>query len=461
MLQFNLTVLVFTIITLVKLRQSVESTMLDVFFPVLLLMPTIYLLRIPHIPPFSCYDAVLFPLGIATIACRSRNWRFQRADLWVVGFALAGFYTDYLNLDLNTAIYNFLEPGPLGGVLAYFIGKLLIEQTGNREQVAKRLTVLLAAVGFISISEFISKHDLFVAITHRFFGQVDYWGDQSRYGFGRVKGPFVGAEEAGIVFLLGFFLSLWLCFLSRSRQNQSETKSPGLRHPVLYSGGILLGLIMTLSRGPDLGIAIGYLIARVGMVKRKGVALAVALVLLGAGGVFAHRSAAKYSELANEEASGAIAMDEAGASATYRTRLFDVFEPIAEEGGMFGWSPTGYPRAAVKYPKAKSYLSIDNEYLLLWVTQGKVGVTLFILILAEGAIALVRALLRSKQAADTCFYYCLGGMLTGLAVVLITVFLAAQGFILFFLFCGWIQALPVDEWTPRPAPQLAFRRIVT
>lgn len=454
--QSNPLVLAFAIIALVRLRRSPESTMLDVFLPVLLLIPAIYYLHIPHIPPISCYDAVLIPLGVAALICRSYNWRFQRADVWILLFALAGFYTDYINLNLNTAFYNFLGSGPLGAVLAYCTGKLLIEYTGLREQFAKRLTVLLAAVGFLSVSEFIAKFNVFVAVTHRFFGQVDYWGDQYRGGFVRVKGPFMGAEEAGIVFLMGFFLSLWLWFLSRSRQDLHEPRYLGLRRSTLDFGGILLGLIMTLSRGPELGAAIGYLIARVGLVKRKHLALFVALVLICSGFVIARQRVATLEAIAD-----GASLNESDASATYRTRLYDVYEPVAEAGGMFGWSATAYVKTARAInPKTANFFSIDNEYLLLWVTQGKVGLGLFILILAEGAIALIRAILRSQKTIDTCFYYCLGGMLAGLIVVLITVFLAGQGYVLFFLFSGWIQALPVDSWVPRSGPQFTFRRIV-
>ena len=463
MLQFNLMVLVFTIITLVKLRQSPEVAMLDVFLPVLLLVPVIYFLRIPHVPVVACYDAVLLPLGIAALVSRSHNWRFQRSDLWIVAFGIAGFYTDYKNLDLKTAIYNFAEPGFLGGLLAYIVGKLLIEQTGYRERFAKRITVLLSAVGFLSISEFFGKHNLLILITRRFFGRIDYWADQYRSGFLRVKGPYMGAEEAGIVFLVGFFLALWLWGINKSPRNVAEPRYFGLRRSTLCVGGILLGLTMTLSRGPALGVAGGYLIARVGLVKRKHLALAVALILLTIGGVLTRQRAAAYSMSDNDQtAVGDAAADETNSSATYRTRLYEIYKPVAEAGGLFGWSGTLYPKAARAYnPKAADFFSIDNEYLLLWVAQGKVGLTLFLLIIAEGAIALVRAILYSRHATDTAFYYCLGGMLAGLVVVLITVFLAGQGYILFFLISGWIQSLPVDAWAPQSDRRLEFRRVLT
>jgi O-Antigen ligase len=455
MLQYNLLVLVFSIITIVKLQQSLEAAMLDVLLPVLLLLPAIYDLRIPHLPAVSGYDAVLLPLGIAALVCRSHNWRFQRNDLWVIAFALGALYTDYLNLGPITALDNFLEPGPLGGVLAYIIGKLLIEQTGNRKPFANRMVVLLTAVGFISVTEFIGKRNMFVAISHRFFGHADYWGDELRSGFLRVKGPFMGAEEAGIVFLVGFFLALWIWSLNRYQNNQQEPKYFGLHRSTIYIVGILLGSAMTLSRGPLLGIGAGFLVARIGLVKKRRLAVALALVLIAVASFGARQRAAAYSSKYNDQSTNAIAgEDESEASAMYRTRLYNVYEPVAQKGGLFGWSATAYPRVG-------AFSSIDNEYLLLWVTQGKVGLTLFLLIVAEGALAIVLAIRRSQLATDTWFYYCLGGMLAGLAVVLITVFLAGQGYILFFLCSGWIQSLPDDRWARRHHSRFSFRRVYT
>jgi hypothetical protein len=219
---------------------------------------------------------------------------------------------------------------------------------------------------------------------------------------------------------------------------------------------------MTLSRGPMLGLAAGYLIARIGWVKRKRLAMVVALLFLTAGGVVLHKKSVQYSELASEENQGAIALDESKSSATYRTRLYEVYKPVAVAGGWFGWSGTDYPKAAAQInPDAANFFSIDNEYLLLWVAQGKVGLTLFILIVAESAIGLARAIRRSESDVDTCFYYCLGGMMAGLLVVLMTVSLMGQGYILFFLCSGWIQSLPVDDWAPQLAPRFDFRRVFT
>jgi O-antigen ligase len=135
-----------------------------------------------------------------------------------------------------------------------------------------------------------------------------------------------------------------------------------------------------------------------------------------------------------------------------------MYKPVAEQGGLFGWSATSYPR----YP---GYGSIDNQYLLMWVTNGKVGLGLFILIAAEAILGFALAIRRSRQPIDTCFYYCMEGAMVGLTVILATVWLVGQGFVFLFLFVGWSQSLRDQSETPseiadKSDARFAFRRVL-
>jgi hypothetical protein len=443
-------VLLFAILAIVKLIQSAEAAVLDVFLPVLLLVPSVYALHIPHLPPLYAIDCVLLPIGIWALVSGARHWKFQRADLWIALFVLASIYTDYINNGLLSAL-DSMPTVVCEALLAYCIGKLLIEQRGIREPFARRMVHLLAVVALLCVAEFIGRKNLFVTVMHRFFFSDGYWWGQMRGRFMRVVGPFAGAEEAGIVFMMGFFLALWLWFANKSRQDESKPRYFGAGSSILSCACILLGLYMTLSRGPMLGCAAGFLIARIGLVRNRRLALIVALVLAATGGILANYKAMQLSQMDLETAT------EEQLTAHYRTQLFTVYGPVAEAGGLFGWS-------AATYPRAINLASIDNEYLFLWVANGLVGLSLFILIATEGAVAVVQAVRRSRQRIDTCFYYCLGGILAGLMVVIITVFLAAQGFVLFFLFIGWSQSLhdqygTAAELPQRPALRFAFRRV--
>ena len=445
----NPLILIFAVLTLVVSQRSVESALLDVFLPVLLLVPATFILLIPHLPPTTCIGAVLLPLGIVAIVTRSQRWRFRRADLWVIIFVLASGYTDYINNGLLTALDSL--PSMIGSALfPYILGKLLLEQGGIREQFIRRMALLISAAGFISIAEFLFRKNLYLMVASRLLSAETTGAYAIRGRFTRVAGPFAGAEQAGILFMMGFFVSLWLWFLNRSRQNESEPKYFGLRRSTLFICADLLGLYMTLSRGPWMGTAAGFLIAQIGLAKNRRRAMILALILGTAGGIFANSKAKQYSQ-ANENSS------EQERTAEYRTHLFDIYGPVAEKGGLFGWSATSYPREP-------GYGSIDNQYLLLWVTNGEIGLAMFVLIAAEGLLAIALAIRRSRQRIDSCFYYCLAGMLIGLMLVLITVWLVAQGLVLFFLFVGWSQSLRDQYGEAKALPQksasrFSFRRV--
>jgi O-antigen ligase len=443
--QLNPMVLIFTILALAKMRRSIEAATVDVLLPVLLLVPSIFSLRLPHLPPIFCYQAALYPIGIATLFCRLRRWTFRRADLWIVSFVVAAGYTDYLRLGLVTALFNF--PGNFcNTIFPYFIGRLLIEQTGLRQRFAQRVVVLLSVVGFLSISEFVLRHNLFEAVANKFLSADVYWPDVPRHGFIRVKGPFAGAENAGIVFVMGLFLALWIWYINKNRKENREPRYIGLRRSVLWICGIALGLYMTLSRGPWLGAATGFLIAHIGLVKKRKrrIAVIIAIIVGIVGVIKVNQNVEMYTRL-----SGVQHVTEDQSSAAYRTQLYRIYKPIAQTGGMFGWSATAYPREG-------NFGSIDNEYLLLWVIQGKVGLSLFILLLIESFWGIIRAIWRSGNRTDMCFYFCLGGMLGGILVVISTVFIAAQCYNLFFLCIGWSQSLRDQfeaEKTGRRGPQ--------
>jgi len=423
----HLTLLAFFVLAIVKFQKSAESAVLDVFLPVLLLVPMGFTLGIAHLPPLSGVSLVTLPIATGALASRWSLWRYRRADLWVLIYVFASSYTDYLNLGLKSALD--IMPGSICELLfAYVIGKLLIEQGGIREKFVRRLVTLAGAIGFISVVEFVLRQNLFFQAGRLVFLGAIYDYVQIRSGFRRVKGPFLGPEAAGIVFMMALILAFWLWFLSKSRGNAGEPKYLGLRGTVLWIAGIAGGLLMTISRGPWIGAALGTVIARIGLAKNTRLAAIFALLFCVAGGIFFKHRVDQIAHLDLQTAS------EQEATAYYRTQLYAVYEQVAEEGGLFGWSAPAYPRE----PGADS---IDNHYLFLWVAQGKIGLWMFCLLVAEAVLGIAMAIRRSRQRLDTAFYYCLAGILAGLLFVLWTVFLAGQGLVLFFLFVGWSQSL--------------------
>ncbi len=71
------------------------------------------------------------------------------------------------------------------------------------------------------------------------------------------------------------------------------------------------------------------------------------------------------------------------------------FRPDCGMGGAFGWGNS--------FPHVGGQDSIDNEYLLVWLLQGYVGLTALILIFVEGTASLVRAGIKARSIQDTAF----------------------------------------------------------
>src|SRR5882762_1916588 len=63
-------------------RGSARSAFLNVFLPVLLLIPESYVWRIPHLPPVNYMVMTLFPIAVA-LPFYLRWWQPRRIDLWI------------------------------------------------------------------------------------------------------------------------------------------------------------------------------------------------------------------------------------------------------------------------------------------------------------------------------------------------------------------------------------------
>jgi hypothetical protein len=121
-------------------------------------------------------------------------------------------------------------------------------------------------------------------------------------------------------------------------------------------------------------------------------------------------------------------------NAIYRKQLLVSYSKILHDGGVLGWG-------IAYYPKAPDQDSIDNEYLLLAVTQGYLGLTLFILLCVGTFLTLIRMLPFATAPPDKWLLFTLLAIFSGLLLTLTTVFLGEQIYQVFFLLAGWAQAL--------------------
>ncbi len=399
--------------------KSLEDALLDVYLPVLILVPTYYEFTVPHTINIGAATAALFPILIVALVRHGKRWRFQRSDLWMALF-LVGLAISNGVSGPTIAIRGFFETIFLI-LFPYAVGKLLIEQPGLRERFVRRFCWLLAVVAVLSIVEFRMGKNLFSSFFILLFGTAPM--EQLR-GFTRIQGPYGHAIMAGIVFTMGWILAMWLRYLDGVKLGTAERKIFGIRLSTILVGLTFLGLMLTYSRGPWLGAALAYTISRIGFAKN--VRRTAVIIVLGCSvvGVAGYQYFEAYTDPNLFDTSGQDQQN-----AIYRRLLLDSYEPVVAVGGFFGWG-TGFPRVG-------GQASIDNEYLWLRLTQGRFGLWIFVLISLESIAFLISSARRSQLKTDFCFCIMMLAVLCGVLVIGTTVEIYNQAYALFFLCIGW------------------------
>ena len=443
-------VLLATVIAIIEIkRHSVSDALINTGLFTLLIIPAIYSMHIPHLPIIGFSDAAMIPIGIAAIAGYWRQWKFTRSDLWLALF-LGGLYYAELASTGSANAGLVLFGGIVDAFFPYAIGKLLLEQEGMRERFVRRFVLLLVIVSVLSVTEFRLGTNLFTTFFGVLFPGQRPWLMQIRGGFVRIVGPFNGSILAGMVLLVGLLFSSWLGFVDSTRG--VDKKYFGVKQSTLFFGAIALGLFMTQSRGPWVGAVLAYMIARIGRAKKMRQAAIITMLLCAIGGTIGYIKAEQYT-------AGSIwdAKDIEQENAIYRRELLDNYKPIVEKGGFFGYG-------VVDWPRVPGQPSIDNEFLFLEITQGKLGFWTYILLAAEAVIAGLRAARRATQRTDVYFALCMLGCVLGLLLTLTTVYMGAQSYPLFFLLMGWSQSLRQTQTATATVPEatrarLRFRRV--
>jgi hypothetical protein len=411
-------------------RFGTRRAFLTTLVPVLILLPTDFYLRVKHLPPLSFVDAALFSLGVGLILMDVPQWRFTRMDCWIVVFLFSATYSERIPWGTTGAVLRLITL-VLECVVPYIAGKMLVEQPGMRVETVRRVVTLMAIISVLSMPEFfLSANPNIHFWSHFFPGQ---WPEnrQVRWGHGRVGGPYGGSEQAGMVIMIGLSLAVWLQGCKYFRAGAAGVKYPLFKHSRTIIFVLVAMLILAQARGPWIGTVVALSVASIGRAKhplRRAVLVFSLGVLVG---VPAHSAFKEYI-------SGPLSsVDSERATAQYRSQLIDNYIPIAKNGGAWGWGNV--------FPNIGGQSSIDNEYLLIWLVQGYVGLAALILIFVDASGSFLRLAIMARSFQERYFDYTLLGIVLGLGICSATVWLTCQSFILFFLIVGWSQAIRPSE----------------
>jgi hypothetical protein len=464
-------------------RGPIRKALLDVYLPALLLLPQYYNLRFPHLPPLTFADAAILPLGAALWLKEMRRWRLEWMDLWVLLFALSAGLSEGFSTALADGTWKNLlavnDPAVVGNlaegglqlfqglctmVLPYMLGKILIEQPliqqygvegpPARKRVVRRIIVLLALVAGISVMDFLTGKSIWQRVfRHIFPDQPSTWWVQTRWGFGRIQGPYGHAILAGMIFLMGLIYCLWLRRFAPRWGTRKVLNGLPLTVRGLVLWAIVAGLLMTQSRGPWIGVGLALVLAL--LVRKLSLSKAtLAFVLfLGVFSVAAYYYGKRYTDVDINHAK-----TEAQRNAIYRRELIKTYTPIIKERRAFGWGYT-------TMPVQNGQQSIDNQYLLLAVAQGFTGLALFLMILLGSGVRLFRLAAGNLGTEERSLVFAHLTILMGLMTALSTVYLGEQALILLFFIIGWIHGMKpagVNTGIKNPVVQeFRFQKVLT
>jgi hypothetical protein len=137
-----------------------------------------------------------------------------------------------------------------------------------RIELVRRLVILLTITSLLAMPEFFLKWNPYINFwSHLFPGQFPEW-PQVRRGFGLVSGFYGGAEQTGMVLLIGLPLALWLQYCANQKPRAAEYRALFFKHSRSVIFILVATLLMTQSRGPWIGAMVAFSIASIGRAKR-------------------------------------------------------------------------------------------------------------------------------------------------------------------------------------------------
>jgi hypothetical protein len=427
------------------LRGRIDTAFLSVYLPCLLCLPEEYSLRIPHLPPTSAADFALVPLGIVALVRLIRSGSFALMDLLVVLYMASVSLSEILHSPLiNDGIFSAIDVF-ISIFLAYVAGRKLIEPD-LRLATVRRFVTLVLFDGLPGLYEWRMGVSLYGVFGQRVLGIPNVGqGVQQRGGHGRMGSLFSEAEGEGIAFAMTFCLNAWLVYLRRVKASvdlgKTLTKLQKYHIPGLF---LLACLLLTQSRGPQIALAAGFLILQIPRFKSTRMMTIVVAILLFFGYLGASAFFESYTNVGDS-----TAVSEQLGSAYYRREMNKLYPPIAEKGGWTGYGALGIPHI-------NGMNSIDNHYLLVHLSSGRLGYYFFILIVWENLRVLLLRTWQLKAPKDRAFAFSMMAAMAVLWITLLTVFLGGQLPQIAFLLIGWMQS------TGQPAARgFSFRRVFT
>jgi hypothetical protein len=431
----------------VAYRYSPTRAFLQVYIPVLLLLPMYFRWVIPVLPDPTFEQATILPIAAVFLIRQGRLWKFSLGDVLMVAFAGCIGTSEYLNTGYNEA-QNLMFDMVASVIFPYMLAKGLINSHQLSVAFAKKFVMMLFWVSLISVYEFRMAMTPWLLLRRFFPGQGLEWGTSFRYGFARIGGPFGHAILAGLVLAVGFRLQRWLEWCGEWEPYFPKLKWLKVSKGRLITAGIVGGIIMTMVRGPWLGGFFGACLTAVGRTRhRVGALISIAAIIIVVG-IPAASAFYAYASVGR-----AHAKTDSQETAAYRMELIDKYVATAMERPVWGYGRN-------TWPKDPSAPSIDNYFLLLWLMHGLIADGLLIVMLLVMPFRLVRSELRSPVSypLGSSLGFTLAGIFVVYAITIATVYMGLQTIPVFAFITGWSESYLIRRGSSTSAPAVAVQQ---
>jgi hypothetical protein len=413
---------------LVCMRRGPERALIDVYLPTLLLLPDSYHWMITGHLSFN--ETAIIPIAGFLIAQSWRNWEWSVTDVLVLAYVLISVTAEYVNKDFYEARNAALRT-ICNSVFPYVVAKAMLPRKDLYADIAKRLVICLTIVSIVNVYEFrMGSNPFDIVLSPLFPGQFTaIW--IARYGFLRPAGPFGHAITDAMILAIGYRMLKWLKWEGYWSGNLPLVPIDKIRFCQIW---LIVGSVMTMSRGPWLGAGVGALVVFLGRARHRTQTLVVTGFIILLVGIPTVQVAKSYVWVERNEA--ASVMEE---SAAYRHELIQRYISIVEERPVWGWGRNNFPTV-------NGMQSIDNHYLLLALTYGEYALFLFVAILL---CTMIRLILFCRAHHGSVYPGSIGltllGCIVTITVSITTVALLWQAVQLLFLITGWSEAVTLRQ----------------
>jgi hypothetical protein len=374
--------------------------------PSLLLLPNYYTWKVPGIPRIDFHGYMLLAAAAALAARAGRgSFRLHVTDLLVGALLALVTISELENKGMHEA-RNLLALSVMGIGAPYVIGRLIARESTSLLALTACIVLLAAVIGTVAPWEARMGRNPFDFLRPMWPGAVPWDGALYRAGIRRVAGPFAHPICHGFFFQMVIPLAIWL--------TATKLTAGGLTRKWLVLLP-LVGLAVSVSRGPILGLLIALWVMGFGWTRNRGLWLGLSglagLVVLA----FTFDDIHTYLTVERGRA-----VTESQETAAYRNEMLDRYVELVHERPGLGYGKDSFP-------VLEGLKSIDNQYLFLALTHGVPASIAFLLMMLVPVLASARRLLTAPRATDHArLRWALVGVLCGAIFTQVTVFSGTQ-----------------------------------